>query len=65
MAWFKVFATIEMEIEARNEDDAISKAQTIIEKRVIGQSFGSSRNDRGEVTQEYTIDEVKNDDEEE
>jgi len=64
MAWYIVQCTIEMEIEARDEQGAIDKADTIMEKRVVGQSFGNSRNDRGQVTRNYSIDTVTEDDDE-
>jgi len=58
MAKFQVYAEIEMEIEALNEKRARSKAETICEKRVVGQSFGRTYNDRGEVTG-YTVTNVQ------
>jgi len=49
MPWFKATAEIEMEIESRDEESARFHAETILYKRVLGQSFGNRKNDRGEV----------------
>jgi hypothetical protein len=49
MPCFKARAEIEMDIEARDEEGAKLKAETILLKRVLGQSFGHRRNDNGEV----------------
>jgi hypothetical protein len=55
MAWFIVRATIEMEIESPNETEARYHAETILDKRVVGQEFGHRHNDQGYVTDNYEI----------
>lgn len=57
MPWFDVDFSGRMEIEAKDADSALLKAETILNKRVIGQSFGHYKNDRGEV-KEATVDTV-------
>jgi hypothetical protein len=59
MPWFKMQSTITMDIEAFDEEDAKWKAETILEKRVLGQSFGHHENDQGEVTAWGTVTHVE------
>ena len=63
MPWFRAQAVIEMEIEARDEEGAKSKAECILNKRVLGQSFGHYKNDQGEVKSWCGL-EVESDEEE-
>jgi hypothetical protein len=49
MPWFKAVAEIEMSIEAEDLEGAKMKAETILNKRVVGCSFGFRPNDQGEV----------------
>lgn len=43
------YAIVTMEIQARNARDADDKAQTLLDKRVVGESFGDETNDSGVV----------------
>ena len=61
MPWYRVKASIWMEIQSPDEQQAREHAETICHKRVVGQGFGSRYNDRGEV-KEFEIDEVENND---
>ena len=56
MPWFRATAEIVMEIEAEDLDGATSHAETILYKRVVGCSFGSRRNDQGEVVRWNKVD---------
>ncbi len=49
MPWYRIPATIILEIEAENDDAARDKANTILSKRVEGQQFGWEKNDQGSV----------------
>ena len=60
MPWYRVYAEIEMEVEAKDEDSAVFHAETICQKRVVGQEFGHNRNDQGKVTG-YTITNIQDD----
>jgi hypothetical protein len=57
MPWFDVDFGGRMQIEAKDAEAALRKGETILSKRVVGQSFGSRKNDRGEVV-EATVDVV-------
>lgn len=63
MAWYRVKAEIEIEVEALTEDQAKLHAETIISKRVVGQEFGHEKNDRGSVTDNWSIVGMEQDDE--
>lgn len=53
--WYRIPVTIYLDVEAEDDASALSKAETIIEKRVVGQSFGYEKNDQGSVSGDYTI----------
>jgi hypothetical protein len=50
MPWFRVYAEIEIEVEARDEESAKFHAETICIKKLVGQEFGHHHNDRGRVS---------------
>ena len=56
MPWFKAVAEIEMEIEDDDLEGAKMKAETILDKRVVGCSFGFRPNDQGEVVRWNGVD---------
>lgn len=51
MAWYTAQATINVEVEADNEEEARARLQTLIEKRVCEQRWGET----AYVRQQYSL----------
>lgn len=49
MPWYRIPATIVLEVEAENDKDARDLANTLLEKRVEQCEFGHEKNDNSRV----------------